>query len=198
MRMLLTVTPVALGVVLLPGLSPSGSGLVVSVTLVEASALLARGGEATALSVLVNWLNDPVDPGVSPYGLVLRIHENDLIVLVCGILVDPVRVEYPQIGTPASNTLLCSGLERPLVLKLVHTLVGGFAIGGTLWNWALATSTADTNSVDNISLLGLVSETAGLVWASWSAGTVDDIEIPQFPTPDTEQKSEDIRLLLLL
>lgn len=45
----------------------------------------------------------------------------------------------------------------------------------TLGHWSLATSTADTNAVDNISLLGLVSQSAGLVRARRTRRTVDYI-----------------------
>lgn len=48
----LTVSPVGLGVEALPGLPAAGVGLVVSVTLVHATRLLASGGETTALTVL--------------------------------------------------------------------------------------------------------------------------------------------------
>jgi hypothetical protein len=41
----------------------------------------------------------------------------------------------------------------------------------------LATTTADTNAVDNVALLGLVSETASLVGARRAAGTMDDLEL---------------------
>jgi hypothetical protein len=41
----------------------------------------------------------------------------------------------------------------------------------------LATSTADTAAVDNVTLLGLVSETAGLVGTRGAAGAVDDLEL---------------------
>jgi hypothetical protein len=39
---------------------------------------------------LVHWVDNPVDARVSANSLVLRINENDLEVLVCGVLVDPV------------------------------------------------------------------------------------------------------------
>ena len=50
----LTVTPHALGVVDLPGVTAAGLGVVVAVTLVHATGLLAGRGEATALAVLRN------------------------------------------------------------------------------------------------------------------------------------------------
>jgi hypothetical protein len=48
---------------------------------------------------------------------------------------------------------------------------------GTLWYGALATSTADTDTVDNIALLGLVTKTASLVGTRWAGGTVDDVQL---------------------
>lgn len=48
----LTVTPHALGVVDLPGVTAAGLGVVVAVALVHAAGLLAGGSEATALAVL--------------------------------------------------------------------------------------------------------------------------------------------------
>ena len=79
---LMTITPQRQGVVLLPRLPPSGSGVVVAVTLPETSALLASGCETSALAVLVHGLDDPVDAGVLADDLVLRVNEDDLEVLV--------------------------------------------------------------------------------------------------------------------
>jgi hypothetical protein len=81
------------GVVSLPGLSPSSSCLVVSVTLAQPARLLASCSETTGFSVLVDWVDNPVDAGVAADGLVLRVDENNLEVFVGGVLVDPVRVE---------------------------------------------------------------------------------------------------------
>jgi hypothetical protein len=116
--------------VALPGLPPAGSGLVVAVALAETARLLAGGGEAAGLAVLVDGVGDPVDAGVAADGLVLGVDEDDLEVLVGGVLVDPVRVEHAQVGAAAADTLLSGRLEGALVLQLVHTLVGGLAWGG--------------------------------------------------------------------
>jgi hypothetical protein len=43
----------------------------------------------------------------------------------------------------------------------------------------LAASTADADAVDNVALLGLVSETASLVGAGRTAGTVDDLQLAE-------------------
>lgn len=125
----LSVAPEREGVVPLPGLSAASLGLVVAVALVETTGLLASGGETTRLAVLVDGVDDPVDAGIQADGLVLGVDEDDLVVLVGGVLVDPVRVENAQVGAAAADTLLGGGLERSLVLELVHTLVGGLACG---------------------------------------------------------------------
>jgi len=110
-----------------PGLSAASTGLVVAVTLVETTGLLASGGETTSLAVLVDGVDDPVDAGIAADGLVLGVDEDDLVVLVGRVLVDPVRVQDAQVGAAAADTLLGGRLERALVLELVDTLVGGLA-----------------------------------------------------------------------
>ena len=118
--------------------------------LVEATGLLAGGGETTSLAVLVNGVDDPVDARVDADGLVLGVNEDDLVVLVGRVLVDPVGVQDTQVGATTADTLLSGGLEGALVLQLVHSLVGGLACSlerpvshglspglekGVLWNW---------------------------------------------------------------
>ena len=49
--------------------------------------------------------------------------------------------------------------------------------GGTLANWLLASSTADTDAVDDITLLGLVTKTAGLIWARWAGRAVNNVQL---------------------
>lgn len=129
----LPVAPERQGVVALPGLSAASTGLVVAVTLVEATRGLAGGGEAASLAVLVDGGDDPVDAGINADGLVLGVDKDNLVVLVGGVLVDPVRVEDAQVGAAAADTLLGGGLEGALVLELVDTHVGGLTcIGETL------------------------------------------------------------------
>lgn len=53
----------------------------------------------------------------------------------------------------------------------------------TLGDWLFAVTAADAHTVDNISLLGLVTETAGLVRAGWARGAVDDVQLSVFPAP---------------
>tara|TARA_R110002003_G_scaffold1926_8_gene23759 strand:+ start:6940 stop:7392 length:453 start_codon:yes stop_codon:yes gene_type:complete len=123
----LAVAPEGEGVVPLPGLPSARSGVVVLVSTTKTTALLAGGGKTTALAVLVDGLDDPVDTGIAADGLVLGVDEDDFVVLVGRVLVDPVRVEDAQVGAAAADTLLGGGLEGSLVLELVDTLVGGLA-----------------------------------------------------------------------
>jgi len=141
----------------LPCLPTTSSCLVVTVTLAQSTRLLACSGKTTGLTVLVNRVDDPVDAGITADSLVLRVNEDDLEVLVGRVLVDPVRIQDTQIGTTATDTLLCGGLKRSLVLQLVHTLIGWLAESSTLWYWLLATSTTNSDTVDDIALLSLVT-----------------------------------------
>jgi hypothetical protein len=81
--------------------------------------------------MLVDRIDDPVDTSIATDGFVLRVDEDDFEVLVGGVLVDPVGVENTQVGATTSDTLLSSRLEGPLILKLVHTLVGRLAWKGS-------------------------------------------------------------------
>jgi len=162
-------------VVSLPGLSSASSCLVISVTFAQTTRLLASCGETSRFAVLVDGVDDPANARIAADGLVLRVDENDLEVLVGGVLVNPVRVENTQVGATTSDTLLSSRLEGSLVLELVHTLVGRLAVCSTLWYRPLATSTTDTDTVDDIALLGLVTQTACLIWTRWAGGAMDDV-----------------------
>ena len=136
---------------------------------------------------LVHWFNDPVDTRITTNSFVLGVDKDNFEILVGRVLIDPVGVENSEIGTTTTDTLLGSRLERTLVLELVHTLVGGFACGielvsclsslplvaprtvcSTLWHWLLAASPTNTHTVDDITLLGLITQTAGFVWTRWT------------------------------
>jgi len=80
-------------------------------------------------------------------------------------LVNPVRVQNSKVGTTFADTLLGSRFQRALIFQLVDTLVGRFAISGTLRDGPLAPSTSHANAIDNIALLGFVAETTSLVRA---------------------------------
>lgn len=108
----------------LPGLSATSCRLVVSMTLAQSTRLLSGRGKTSGFSVLVYGGDDPVDAGITADGLVLGIDKDDFVVFVGRILVNPVGVQYTQIGTTTANTFLSSRLEGSLVLELIDTLVG--------------------------------------------------------------------------
>lgn len=126
------------------------------------------------------------------------VDHDDLEVLVGGVLVNPVGVQYSQVGSTATDTLLGGGSQRLLVLQLVDTLVGWLTVGDTLWHRSLSTTSSDSNTEDDETLLGLVTQSSGLVWSGWSGGSVDDVLLSELPASDTLQESQDIRLLLSL
>ena len=105
------------------------------------------------------------------------VDQDNLVVLVHTVLVHPVRVQHPQIAASLSYTLLGGAPQATLELEVVDTLANGFTEGGTLGDGLLAATTADADAVDNVALLGLVAEAAGLVEARGTRGAVDDVQL---------------------
>ena len=56
----------------------------------------------------MHWLDDPIYPGIPADGLMLGIHQNDLEVFICRVLIDPVRIQNPEVGAASADTLLGS------------------------------------------------------------------------------------------
>lgn len=63
-------------------------------------------GKTAQLSVLLDRVGDPVDLGVPPDGLVVRVDEDDLEVLVGRVLADPVRAEDAETLDTTAHTFL--------------------------------------------------------------------------------------------
>ena len=61
-----------------------------SVSLANSSGLFAGGGKASGLPALVDGVADPVDSGITADSLVCGVDEDDFVVLVDTVLVDPV------------------------------------------------------------------------------------------------------------
>lgn len=78
---------------------------------------------------------------------------------------------------------------------MVDTLADRLAVGGTFWNWLFAVTTTDTDSVDNVALLGLVSQTTSLVRPRRARCTMNDFQLTVLPASDTEEKAQHIGLL---
>lgn len=171
-------------------------GVVVLGALSDTTVLAALGGEATSLAVLVDGVDDPVDAGVATDGLVRGVDKDDLVVGVDTVGVDPVRVQDAQVAAATADTLLSEGLEATLGLEVVDTLADGLAVGGTLGGVLFAVTATNTDTVDNVSLLGLVAETAGLVGARGTRGAVDNRELAVLPAANARDELENVRLLL--
>ena len=108
-------------------MTPARGRVVVPMALVQTSALLPRRRQTTHLTVLVHRVHDPVDAWVAAHGLVHGIHEDDLVVLVRAVLVDPVGIEHAQVGAATTHPLFCGRLQGTLIFELVDTLVSRFA-----------------------------------------------------------------------
>lgn len=195
---LLSVSPQGQSVVLLPGVTTAGLGVVEQVTLVDTSGLLSGRSKTSGLSALVHRVDNPVVSGVSSDRVVRWVHQDNLKVLVGGVGVDPVRVQHSQVGSSSADSLLGSDSQGLLVLQLSHTVVGWLTVSGTLWHRSLSATSSDSDSENHESLLGLVTQSSGLVWSRRSRGSVDDVSLSVLPTSDSQQESGDIRLLLSL
>ena len=163
----------------------------------ESAVFLSGSGESAKLAVLVNRVADPVDPSVVANGVVGRVDQDHLEVLVHSILVDPVRVQHPESSALASDTLLSDRAQVPNRLQLGNTGIDGLSVDNTLADRLLAVSTADTHTVDNVSLLGLVTQPAGLIRPGRLRQASDGRQLPVLPAAHTLQETEHIRLLAL-
>jgi len=169
----LTVAAKAEGVVPFPG--GRLGGVVVAVAFSKTTVLFSDASETTSFPAFVHRLGDPVDPRIAANGLVIGVNEDDLVIFIDAVLVNPVRVQYSQVSTTSANTLLCNTPQSSLGFEVVHTLTDGFAIGGTFRDVLLAVTPADADTVDNVSLFGFVSQPAGFVRARWARSSMDNI-----------------------
>jgi len=150
----LTVAAEAESVVPFPG--GQLGGVVVAAAFSETTVMFSNAGETTSLPALVHRLGDPVNPRVAANGFVIGVYEDDLIIFVDTVLVNPIRVQDSQVTATPANALFRNTPQSSLGLEVVHTLMDGFTIGGTLRDVLLAVTPADANTVDNVSLLGFV------------------------------------------
>ena len=153
--------------------------------LAKTTGLAPSTGESTAFAVLVYRVDDPVDARIITDLLVRRINHDDFIVFHGGILVNPVRVQDTQVAVPASCLFLSDGLKVALKLELVNTLMLGLTEDHTTVILTLASSTANTGTDDNISLLGLVTEAVGLLGTSRTVASQNVGALAVFPSTNT-------------
>ena len=120
----LTVAAKAEGVVPLPG--GRLGGVVVAAAFPKSTVLFSNTSETASLPALVHRLGDPVDPRIAAnlyariskkwgkpeslrtYSLVVGVNEDDLVIFIDAVLVNPVRVQYSQVTTTPTDALLCN------------------------------------------------------------------------------------------
>lgn len=166
------------------------------VALSKATALAACRCQPSHLPVLVDWLGDPLGVRIPSDSLMEWINEDNLEEFVCGIFTNPVRIQDSQSPTVASSSLLSNRLKTSRKLQLVNTMMDRLAIGRTLRNRALAATTAHTNPIYDITLLGLVPQPARLVGPGGAGGPVQRRELAVLPAAHPEEEAHYIRLLL--
>lgn len=151
----------------------------------EATVLLTGSSKTSVLPVFVNSVADPVNTGVLANSFVVGVNQDDFIKFVGSILVDPVRVQNTKVSASASNTLLGEGLQVAPPLYANNSMSGGLATSATSRNRVLAATTPNTDAIYNEPLLGLVSQTTGLVRPARSAGAVNGGQLTVFPSTNT-------------
>ncbi|MEJ1284939.1 hypothetical protein NN561_015929 [Cricetulus griseus] len=81
------------------------------VALSKAPALAASRCQPTHLSVLVDWIGDPLGVRVPSDSFMEWINEDNLKKLICGIFTNPVRIQDSQSPTMTSSSLLSNRLK---------------------------------------------------------------------------------------
>ena len=181
----------------LPVASPRRSDLPEALALAHESAVLAAsGGETTGLTAGVDSIADPVDLRVVLDGDVVRVDEDAFVVLEGTILIDPVGVEEPERWESLTSLVLSEGLEVELWSELVDVVSAVLTVEAVLGSNPPAATLPDADAVDDIALLGLITEAASLIWASWMREANELRKLAVFPAAETEKETHNIALLL--
>ncbi|GIL94303.1 hypothetical protein Vretimale_547, partial [Volvox reticuliferus] len=162
----------------------------------QAAVVLAGRGQAAKFTVLVHRVAKPVNAGIVADGVVGRVHEDHLEVLVARVLVHPVGVQDAQATALAADALLRHAAQVACGLELSDTLVHGLPVDNTLVHRPLAVAAANTHTVNNVSLLSFVAQAAGLVRARRPGQANDAGQLTVLPAPHAEKETEHIALLL--
>lgn len=180
-----------------PGCTAGTTNSVVElVALSKATALSASRCQPTHLSVLVDWFGDPLGVRISSDSFMEWINEDNLEKFVCGIFTNPVGIQDSQSPTMAPSSLLSNRLKASGKFQLVNTMVDRFAVSCTLRNRAFATTTADTNPVNDITLLRLVSQSSRFIRPGGPGSPVQRRELAVLPAADPQKKAHHVGLLL--
>jgi len=180
-----------------PG-SAAGStlGRRVSVALAQSTGCLASGGLAAQLAMFLLRLADPLDLRISADGGVSRVDHDDFIVFVGRVFTNPVGIEDAERPDLATNTFLGNRLKRALELHLVDAMMGGLAVSASLGHGLLAGTAANTDAIDDESLLRAVSQSARFLDTRGLSGPVHARQLTVLPRAHAQKKSHHVRLLL--
>ena len=76
---------------------------------------------------------------------VVGVDEDNFIVFVNTVLVDPVGVQHPQITASPADTLLCNTPEAPLEFEVIYTLSDGVTVCRTYLHYTRYFSNLNLN-----------------------------------------------------
>ena len=81
----------------------------------------------------------------------------------------------------SASTLFSNASQIADEFKLVDTVILGFAVDNALVVGSLSTTTADSNTVDDVALLGLVAKFVGLVSSGGAVNLDNFLGLAVFP-----------------
>ena len=116
-------------------------------------------------------VGDPLGVRIPSDSLMEWINEHSLKEFVRGIFTNPVRIRDSQSPTVASYLSVGNRLKALSKLQLVSTMTHRLAIGYTLRNRVFEAAIVHMNLIDDITLLGLLSQ-AVLYEAGWGGGAL--------------------------
>jgi len=116
-----------------------------AMSLSDAAGAFSLRGESAHFAMFGVALGDPLVLGIVADGVVVRVNQDHLEVLVSRVFADPVRVEDAKGAAVTTDTLFGDGLESSRKLD-EDTLVHRFAHGRSLWHGLLATTTSHSDS----------------------------------------------------
>jgi len=152
--------------------------------------------QPTALTVLHDRPANPINSRITTNRLVRRVDHDNFVVLVHGVLVNPVRVEHSKVSALSAGALFSDGALVASKLELGDSLVFWLSVLDSLGNGALAATTANADAVDYKALLGFVPEAARFVRASGAGRAVHSGQMTVLPRAHAQKEPHHVRLLL--
>merc|ERR1719309_536697 len=178
-------------------MSGASLSLVEFVSLSKTARSFPTGSQTSEFPVFLDSSTHPVNLRIPRDCVVVDVNHDDLEILVGRILTHPVRVHNTQTLKATSNTFLSKILQVPLRLLLIDRSRSlWFTIRTSLGYGPFPSPPPHRNPVYDISLLGLVSQPAGLVRTRGTGSTVDLGKLPVLPATNPQQVTHDVTLLL--